>query len=226
MTRRLLLEKTGFRFRVMTPDDIVKAADVIAAAFSRRDPPAIALNLSFNEMKEMVLPLMHELVNDELSVVAVEADNPNRILGCTLSEKFGTPPPTSWGTDIEERFSPIFGMLEELDACFFKKNLERGPDQWVHEFMIACDEEFAGRGIGQGLLHASHILGRSRGFHGAVAELTGPVSQHLFITKLGYIPKASLRYRDFDFRGTQPFCSISNVESCVLAVKEYEPSRP
>jgi hypothetical protein len=205
----------------MNRGDIAAAAQILADTFSQGDPPALALGFSPAEMLQMLLPLMNDLVDEQLSIVACELNGNQRVVGCLLNERFGNPPPAAWDQDILNRFSPVFALLEELDSKFFAEHSDYDAAHYVHEFMLGSHPACGGRGIGSGLLQASQMVGKARGLRGAIAEATGPISQHVFVEKFGYSAKATVAYQSFEFQGSKPFASITQVTNCVLVVKDY-----
>ncbi|MBM4252000.1 MAG: hypothetical protein FJ146_08520 [Deltaproteobacteria bacterium] len=209
-------------FRVLGKQDVAQAASLLAAAFAHHDPLAVALQISSSEMREMIVPLLEASLGDELSVVAYDQSQPDKILGCVLAKNLGSDNPAQWSKSIVDRFSAVFGLIDELHQRYFQNQGPENMRQFVHESMVATDTRAAGRGVAQGLLKASAMNGRTKGYTGAVAELTGPISQHVFINKHGYQPVAAVSYRSFSFGGAEPFRSIGGVDSCVLAIKNYD----
>ncbi len=217
----MLEDQKGIAFRVMTEGDMAISTMLLAKEFANNDPLAVALNLSVCEMEEMIQPLLRAALAEQLSVVAYDPTDPDKILGCILSKKLGASVETVWSDDITHRFGAVFGLIDELHHRYFIDDASLGGQKLVHEAMVATDAATAGRGVAQGLLRASAANGKLRGYSGAVAELTGPISQHVFINKHGYLPVAKVNYRSFKFRGVEPFASIGSVDSCVLAIKSY-----
>jgi hypothetical protein len=208
-------------FRVLRKADVADAAALLATEFATHDPLAVALQISSTEMHEMIFPLLESSLGDELSVVAYELSRPDKILGCVLSKQLGSSSSAEWSDVVVSRFGAVFSLIDALHDKYFQEHGQVECQKFVHESMVATDRRATGRGVAQGLLRASAANGSRRGYAGAVAELTGPISQHVFIKKHGYHPVATMPYRSFKFAGVEPFSSIGSVDGCVLAVKKY-----
>ena len=159
--------------RTMAAADLDEAASIVAEAFASGDPMALALGLTVADMRRMLDPLLRQNIADGLSVVACDGLASGRVVGCLLSERFGGAMSEAWDEDIQDRFAPIFRLLEELDSSFFSAFPGHDPKDYLHECMLACHPDAGGRGVGSALLRASAEVGRRHRFRGAIAEATG-----------------------------------------------------
>jgi len=190
-------------------DDIIR---LLAQVFSEADPPAVAMGLSLDEMKEFLQAVVPGIIPDGLTVVARSRDT-GALAGVMLSDDFASPPAPTPG-QINAKLLPILSMLESLDEQFREgKNIS--PGQFLHLFMLGVNGQFAGRGVAQGLVETCVDYGSRKGYRMALTEATGRVSQHIF-RKNGFVDRFSVSYRQFVYEGRIVFASIREHEKAIL----------
>ena len=189
--------------RLFQASDTHAVAQLLASAFSASEPPAVAMGLTEAELEQFVRLLCPKAADEQLTIVAQAEDG--EFAGVMLSDDFAAPPDLS-PNSFSEKFLPIFAMLEKLDEQY-RNNREILPGQYLHLFMLAVDERFAGRGIAQRMIFASLENARRKGFRYAVTEATGAVSQHVF-GKLGFQERHRVLYQDYRFENRAVFSSI------------------
>ncbi len=89
------------------------------------------------------------------------------------------------------------------------------PGEYLHLFMLGVDARFAGQGIAQRLVQTSLENGRRKGYHWALTEATGTVSQRVF-GKLGFVERFRVSYRDYQYNGDAVFAAIQGHEGAAL----------
>lgn len=188
---------------------------LLAKVFSASEPPAVAMDLSVSDMEEFLQRVVPGIISDGLTVVSQSKDT-GELAGVLLTDDFALPPALDLG-QISSKFLPILSMLEILDGQFRKgRTISRG--ETLHLFMLAVDGQFAGRGIGHGLVEACINLGIRKGYRIAITEATGRVSQHIF-RKHGFADRFSVSYRDFEYENKRVFASIRYHEKAILMEK-------
>ena len=109
-------------------------------------------------------------------------------------------------------------MLQQLDALYKQHDLVQ-KNQILHLFLLAVDREHTGKKIGANLVEATEILGKIKEYKGAISEVTGPVSQYIFIEKQNYDVIGAIKYQEFEFESKTVFQNIKDAESCKLVYK-------
>lgn len=185
---------------------------LLATVFSDSEPPAVAMALSFEDMERFLRVIVPQIIADGLTTIARDNET-GTLVGVCLTDDFMSPPSIDLD-GICEKFLPIFSMLEKLDNQFRAGNaISRG--EYLHLFMLAVDREFAGCGIGYGLVQACVDNGLQKGYRVALTEATGRVSQHIF-RKLGFADRFSVSYEDFVYDDENVFASIREHDSAIL----------
>ena len=83
--------------------------------------------------------------------------------------------------------------------------------------MLAVEKRWARNDIGKNLVVASIKVAKNRGLEVALAEVTGPISRHLFIDFFEYSIDHQVGYKDYEKNGVKPFAKLEG--SCVFAYK-------
>jgi ribosomal protein S18 acetylase RimI-like enzyme len=190
-------------------DDIVR---LLAQVFSESDPPAVAMALSFEEMKQFLRLVVPGVIPDGLTVIARSNDT-GKLAGVMLSDDFATPPAPDPG-QISSKLLPIVSMLDSLDEQFRRgKTIARG--RYLHLFMLGVDSQFAGRGVGQGVVKTCIDNAAQMGYRVALTEATGRVSQHIF-RKNGFVDRFRVPYQEFIYENKKVFASIQDHDQTIL----------
>lgn len=190
-------------------DDIVR---LLASVFSESEPPAVAMALSFRDMEQFLQLVVPGILLYELTVISRSQDT-GQLTGVLLTDDFALPPALDL-SQINSNFLPILSMLEILDEQF-RRDRTVSSGEYVHLFMLAVDGQFAGRGIGKGLVKACLDVARRKGYRMALTEATGKVSQHIFRTS-GFADRFSVSYQDFVYENKVVFGSIREHERAIL----------
>jgi len=190
-------------------DDIVR---LLAQVFSDSDPPAVAMRLSFGEMKRFLQLVVPNIIPDGLTVIARSQDA-GKLAGVMLSDDFASPLSLDQN-QISSKLLPIMSMLDGLDEQFRAGNTV-SPGEYLHLFMLGVDREFAGHGVGQGVVKACVENAARMGYRMALTEATGRVSQHIF-RKNGFVERFSVSYQDFVYDNSKVFASIQGHDKAIL----------
>jgi len=200
---------------VARPSEAEEIIRLLATVFSESEPPAVAMGLSSGDLEQFLQLFAHTAVAEGLTVLARCGDT-GKLAGVLLTDDFASPPALDV-SHISTKFLPILSMLETLDEQF-RKGRTVSAGEYLHLFMLAVDEQFAGRRIGQGLVEACLENGFRKGYRRALTEATGRVSQHVF-RKLGFVDRFSVSYRGFRYEDQVAFASIQGHESAILMDK-------
>ena len=198
--------------RAPDADEIVR---VIAAAFSRFEPLAVAVGLSLEEMEDFLRPLMPAAIDQGLTIVA-RREGSTELAGALLNDDLASPLPID-PSRINAKYLPIIALLGRLDEQY-QAGRTIAPGEYLNLFMLAADERFKGRGIGQGLVKATLDLGSKKGYRTAVTEATASASQHIF-RALGFVERFPIVYSDFPYERKAAFASIPDPLSAILMDK-------
>ncbi len=202
-------------YDVAQPPDSEEIVRLLATVFSESEPPAVAMGLSFRDMEQFLRLFAPGAIAEGLTIVARGRDT-GKLAGVLLTDDFAAPPAVDLNR-ISRKFLPIFSMLENLDERYRKgKTISAG--EYLHLFMLGVDGQFAGCGIGQGLVKACLDHGIRKDYRTAVTEATGIVSQRVF-RKQGFVDRFSVSYRDFTYEGKVVFGSIQGHENAILMDK-------
>ncbi len=199
-------------YGLLEPTEVEAMVGVLAEAFSRYEPLAVAVGLSAPEIAQIVSAFSPKALAETLTVVAREASSKD-LVGALLVEDFGTPPPE--GLDqIVPAFAPIGAFLDGLDQQYrASRTISVGTH--LHLLMIGVAHRVAGRGIAHQLITTCLANGKTRGYSLAVTEATGSVSQHVF-RALGFRDILSAPYKDFVFNEEAVFVPIVEPEAAIL----------
>ncbi len=192
-------------YRAYLPSDADAMAKLLAEAFSRHDPPALAVGLTAAEFEAFVQLLCPQVAADGLTIVARLAESGD-LVGALLTEDSASPPPD--GIDrLSVRFNPIFDILGQLEAEY-RGGRKAHPGESLHLFLLGVSDRVAGKGVAQQLVAACLERGKARGYRVAVTEATNRISQHVF-RKQAFVERVKRSYAAHRFDGRPVFASIA-----------------
>lgn len=197
------------------PDDTEAMVSLLANAFSRREPLAVAAGLTPAEFGQFVRLLCPKAEIERLTMVARHAVT-GELVGALLSEDAASAMPEGLQR-LSPKFGPIFDILGRLDAQYRGGRVPCVGDS-LHLFLMGVAPGCEGQGIAQGLVATCLEHGARRGYRVAVAEATGRPSRHI-LGKRGFVTRAEQPYRSFTFCGRTVFVSIAEQGSAVLMDK-------
>ena len=197
---------------VLRSADTAAVVQLLAKAFSANEPPAVAVGLTSADFVSFLELLCPGAIDDGLTIVARDSAS-GQIAGVMLTDDFAVPsdlPPAA----ISDKFLPIMAMLDSLDERY-RRGQPIIAGQYVHLFMLAVDERFAGQGIATQLVSTCLANSRRLGYTHAVTEATGIISQHVF-RKLGFAERHRVCYQEYRYEGRKVFSSIRDHEAAIL----------
>ena len=202
----------ALEYSIARPPDADDIICLLARVFSESEPPAVAMGLSFDDMKQFPQVVVPGVIPYGITVIARASDT-GKLAGVMLCDDFASPSAVDLN-QISPKFLPILSMLEKLDEQF-RGGKAISAGQFLHLFMLAVEGEFAGHGVGQGMVRACIENGARKGYRTGVTEATGRVSQHIF-RKNGFVDRFSVSYQDFRYDGKTVFASIQEYEKAIL----------
>jgi ribosomal protein S18 acetylase RimI-like enzyme len=210
--------KDVINFSVFTASETDEMARLLGEVFARRDPPAVAVDLTPPEFESFVRLFCPKAATEGLTIVA--RSETGEMIGALLAEDSALPPPD--GMDhVSAKFDPIFDILGQLDADYRGGQTVR-PGESLHLFLLGVAPGFAGQGVAQELVATCLAHGAGRKYRVAVTEATNTTSQHVF-RKQGFVERARRSYRDHRFHGRAFFASIAEQGGPILMEKQLQP---
>ena len=208
----------AIRYTVSSPADTEELAQLLAQAFSTREPIGIAVGITAAEFAAFVRLQLRSAETQALTIVARRADT-GEMLGALLADDGAA------GSDGEleklgEKFAMVGSILGKLVETY--GGAPPVPGELLHLFLLGVSDRAERRGIGQDLVAACIANGVRKGYRRASAECTGRVSQHIFC-KLGFEDRGMISYADHEFNGRRIFASIAEHGSPILMEKPLQP---
>jgi ribosomal protein S18 acetylase RimI-like enzyme len=205
-------------YQVFRAEDGDEMTRLLADAFTRREPLALAVGMKPEEFAQFVRALPPQAARERLTIVARLAES-GEMVGAVLTNDpacedaaIGT-----WG----RKFQMVGSILGKL-VTTYRAGREPEPGEMLHLYLLGVSERAAGMGVGQKLVAASVEHGAHRGYRVAIAEATNKTSQHIF-RKLGFTERAQISYRDHLFEGEHVFASIAEHGGPILMEKVLQP---
>ncbi len=212
----LPVEYNGIIYEVLDEQSVTQAIHCLTTTFPAYEPMTKCLGISQEVFYDFAEMFVQKTVRDNLSIAAKDRWT-GKLLGCQISEDFHGEPPAKLNR-LYPGFEPILALLDTLDSIY--RITHHTHQNELYEFMMGVYPEYKGRNIGYNLLKVSHMLGRMKGFTGAIAEVTGPISQRIFIEKHNYHVLEEIEYKRFNFHGRTCFEGIADCATCKLVYKE------
>src|SRR5262245_48666969 len=217
-TKKLLREMPGVQYELFDTDALDEMALVVAEAFRRDEPMTVARDVPLHEFVDFVKLLAPKAQREELTVLARDQET-GRVIGAMIADDFASAPPEGLEL-LDEAFEPVFALLGELDEQY-KKGRSLGAGEYLHLFMIAVDHRHKGRKVAQNLVRACLENGAGTGYHTAVTEATGAISQHIFRSKFGFQGRLEILYKTFVYGGRRVFASVEGHTGTILMDKTH-----
>lgn len=211
----MTLPEKGVRYELFDMPALDDMAVIIAEAFARYEPMAVAQGLSREELVDFTKLLGPKAAQEALTVLARDQTT-GQLIGVMLTDDFASTPPEGVGYP-GEKFRPILALLDALDVQYKQgKSLRVG--EYLHLFMIAVTHQHTGRKVAQTLIQTCLESGIRKGYKTAVTEATGVVSQHIF-RKCGFVDRIEIPYKAFTYLGKRVFASIERHTGTILMDK-------
>jgi hypothetical protein len=190
----LLHEVQGVQYELFDMYALDEMALMVAEAFNRYEPMAVVQDIPLKEFVDFVKLLGPKAQQEELTVLARDQET-GQIIGAMITDDFASAPPEGMD-NFSETFEPIFALLSELDEQYKqRKSLRLG--EYLHLFMIAVNHQHKGRKVAHNLIQSCLENGIRKGYHTAVTEATGMISQHIFRNKFGFVDRLEMPYKTF-----------------------------
>ena len=180
----------GVQYLIATAADMDEMCHLLGEAFSRHDPPAVAMEITSSEFEAMVRLYCHAAALDGLTVIA-RCESTGKLAGALLTEDAASTPPEGLNR-VSGKFQPIFESIGQL----YEGVEPAARNDRLHLFLLGVDDSFTGLGIATELVAATMRNGVSRGYRSAMAEATNPLSQRVF-RKLGFHDRATGSFGGF-----------------------------
>ncbi|MCJ8271637.1 MAG: hypothetical protein MJK04_19835, partial [Psychrosphaera sp.] len=181
------------------------------------EPMTRALGLNHEQVLPDFSKVVEKLQQEDLSFVAIDQAS-CAIVGVVVNKDYTVAPVAE-----DLMFSaakPIFTLVDELDVLATEL-ADVKPKEVFHLYILAVQSDTAGQSVGQQLVTKSFNLAIDLGYKKIATEATGPISQHIAGQKFGAREVAKINYRDFEFEGKKVFATITEVESCLLLIKDF-----
>lgn len=208
-------DRMALEYRIYRESDVGPVTELLADVFSRRDPLALAAQVSSADFAGFVRSLLPRAAEDGLTVVACQAGS-GEIVGVLLTNDAGAAPPEEMA-EINAKFAPIASILGDLDGIYLAGRVPR-PGEMLHLYLLGVSDRVKGRGVGQELVRQTVKNGERKGYRIAFAEATNKTSQHIF-RKLGFAERAQLLYADYVFDGQRFFARYAEHGGPILVEK-------
>jgi ribosomal protein S18 acetylase RimI-like enzyme len=204
----------AIRYTVFSPADAEEVAQLLAQAFSTREPIGIAVGITPEEFASFVRLQLRSARTQSLTIVARRADT-GEMVGALLTDDGAA------GSDGEleklgEKFAMVGSILGKLVETY--GGAPPTPGELLHLFLLGVSDRAERVGIGHGLVAACLANGVRKGYRRASAECTGRVSQHIF-RKLGFEELGMIAYADHEFNGRRIFASVAEHGGPILMEK-------
>jgi len=209
----LPVEKDGIIYEIISADHIEGAFQCIIKTFSDDDPMSIAVNLSPDDLKSFLnIFIKDNLLKQNLTTIARKKDT-GEVIGCILIEDITVDPPEDI-SGLPLNFMPIIALLENLGGWYFENHAVK-PGEIVHVVMAGVAKEYMNKSIAFNLCMHAYNICKTLGFKAGISEVTGKKSQRV-AAKLGADLLYSVKYKEFEVDGENPFNSIEDTESIQL----------
>jgi GNAT superfamily N-acetyltransferase len=212
-------EHIQIEYGVYVPSEAEAMTKLLAEAFSRHDPLAVAAGVTTAEFESFVRILAPSVAGEGLTIVARFAGT-RELAGALLTEDAASAAPEGL-EQMGEKFAPIADILGQLVTEYRAGQAPRHGEM-LHLYLLGVSDRAARRGVGQQLIASCIENGARRGYRVAVAEATNKVSQHIF-QKQGFTARAQRSYRDYLFQGRPVFQTIAEHDGPILMEKSLVP---
>jgi ribosomal protein S18 acetylase RimI-like enzyme len=210
---------TGIHYAVYGAHDAEEMTGLLADAFSRRDPLALAAGITAAEFTSFVGTLLPRAAEERLSIVA-RLKETGEMVGALLTND----PAFDAGlatAALGRKFEMVTSILGKL-AATYQAGREPAPGETLHLYLLGVSDRAAGMGVGQRLIKEAVAHGTVRGYEVAIAEATNTTSQHIF-RKLGFVERVKISYRDHVFDNRHVFAEIAEHGGPMLMERKLSP---
>lgn len=189
------------------------AFDLVTQVFVNASTLQKALNIGLEEYRPYLRTSFDEMVLEGLSIAAIDTKT-NHVIGCLIACDFyhhihakSTAP---------EKFAPLSALSKALCHSFIEQRAPKAGDIAFLD-MAAIAPDYLGQGIYQAMRRFAHAHAKQRGFQSVIGELSSAATQHFVLKKLGHSKQAEVSFEHFEYQGKNPFQSIQEPASIILA---------
>jgi len=207
----------NIQYCVLNSEHLEVAFELATEIFIKGSTLHVALGIGLDEYREYLKEPFHEMVNEGLSVVAID-DTSNVVVGCIIASDFYHHLDTA--ISPVEKFAPL-GALGNALARQYLEQREITEGQVVLSDMAVIASKLSGKGVYQQLKKLCHENAREKGFERIVGELSSEATQHVVLNKLGHQKIAEIKFNTFEFGGQKPFAGIIEPQSIILAEGKF-----
>ena len=208
-------QQATIQFMPMTAEHVEEVCNVVGHSFSH-EPMTETLHLTYEQVRAEFAKVVEEVGPQGYSSIAVD-EATGKIVGCCINKDFMMEPMDD-GEDHSDALA-VFNLVDELDAKAPElRTLPKGDT--FHLYLLAVDSDYKKRDIGLNLVKAADKTARDGNFKNMLAEVTGPVSQHIFMDQCDYSEIARINYKDYVYEGEKVFKDIDSCEACILVRKD------
>lgn len=215
---KTLQETEKLRYEIFELSSLEQMASIVARAFTRFDPMAIAQKLSLDDFIDYIKLLGKWAEKEKLTVIARDKLT-NEVVGVVLAGDFASVSPLTPenSENISDKFEPIVELLERLETQYKQgKQIRKG--EYLHIYMLAVSPNYQGNQIAQNLIEICLKNGIEKGYTCAFTEAANSISQHIF-KKLNFQSRHQILYKKFTYRGIPVFANIEGHEGTILMDK-------
>jgi GNAT superfamily N-acetyltransferase len=211
-----LREVQGVQYELFDMHVIDEMALMVAEAFNRYEPMTVTQDIPVTVFVDFVKLLGPKARQEELTVLARDQET-GQVIGAMITDDFASVPPEGM-EHLGETFEPIFALLGELDEQY-KQGRSLRLGEYLHLFLIAVNHQHKGRNVAHNLIQSCLENGIRKGYHTAVVETSGVISQHIFRNKFGFVDRLEIPYKTFVYQGRRVFESIEEHTGTILMDK-------
>ncbi|MEW5802357.1 MAG: hypothetical protein AB1847_09670 [bacterium] len=201
-------------------NDREQVISCLASTFSESEPMTKTLKIAPSELLGLAELICNEAISKGVSLVAKD-NRTGRIAAFSLAGDFTDWPPQGIER-VNAKVFPILALVSDLDEEY-KKNRKIMPGEIFHLSFLGSCGHYKKRKIATTIVRKHLQLAQVKGFTCAVAEVTGPASQHILIDKFGFVEKCRIDYKSYLYCGVRVFENIKDVSSCFLVEKRFVP---
>ena len=208
-------QEATIHFMPMTAEHVEEVCNVVGHSFSH-EPMTETLHLTYEQVRAEFAKVVEEVGPMGYSSIAVDQAT-GKIVGACINKDFMMEP---MGEDDDHSDAlAVFNLVDELDDKAPELRTLPAGDTF-HIYLLAVDSSYKKRDIGLNLVKAADKTAREHNFKKMLAEVTGPVSQHIFLDQCDYGEVARVNYKDFVYEGEKVFKDIDSCEACILVRKD------
>jgi len=203
-------------YKALQADELEQTISCLATIFCESEPMSKALKISNNEMRELSELSCKKALAKGLSMVAKDSKTGD-VVSFSLADDFMEWPPEG-SERTNEKIDFLLALVNDLDEEY-KKTRKIRAGELFHLSFLGSSCHYQQKKIATTLIEKHLQLAKMKGFSTAVAEVTGPISQHILIDKFGFTEKVKIDYKSYVYHGVHIFESIEEVSSCILVEK-------